>query len=378
MLAVMKRRRFACALLGAAGVCGLRQTQAAAGMGVTRRRLAFPADFGAHADTRIEWWYVTGALTSETPARSEFGFQITFFRSRSGVRDDHPSRFAASQVISAHAALTDLRAGRLRHEQRIARAGFGLAYADAADTRVGLGDWQLARNGPPAASVYRAGVVANGFAFDFRLDSTQPILLQGDAGWSRKGPDPAQASHYYSQPQLSVSGELRVARETLPVRGKAWLDHEWSDTPLDREAVGWDWIGFDLDDGSALTAFQLRRADGSALYAGGSFRSAGAPVRSFAPQEVRFMAGRVWTSPATSARYPVVWRVETPAGSFRVRSLLDNQELDSRMSTGTVYWEGLSDLLDAQGRHVGRGYLEMTGYAARMQASLSGSPAMKP
>ncbi len=50
-----------------------------------------------------------------------------------------------------------------------------------------------------------------------------------------------------------------------------------------------------------------------------------------------------------------------------MRALLDDQELDSRGSTGAIYWEGLSDLLDAQGRRVGRGYLEMAGYATRLR-----------
>jgi predicted secreted hydrolase len=59
--------------------------------------------------------------------------------------------------------------------------------------------------------------------------------------------------------------------------------------------------------------------------------------------------------------------VRTPAGTFGVRSLLDAQEIDARRSTGTVYWEGLSELLDAQGRRVGLGYLEMTGYAGRLR-----------
>jgi len=72
-------------------------------------------------------------------------------------------------------------------------------------------------------------------------------------------------------------------------------------------------------------------------------------------------------SPATQARYPVVWRVATPMGAFEVSALLDAQELDSRASTGTVYWEGLSELLvpDTR-RRVGLGYLEMTGYAGRI------------
>ncbi len=82
---------------------------------------------------------------------------------------------------------------------------------------------------------------------------------------------------------------------------------------------------------------------------------------------MRFAAGRRWASPATGARYPVQWHIETPAGRFKLRALLDAQELDSRGSTGTVYWEGLSELLDASGRRVGLGYLEMTGYAGRLR-----------
>ena len=61
------------------------------------------------------------------------------------------------------------------------------------------------------------------------------------------------------------------------------------------------------------------------------------------------------------------WSIETPAGRHGVRALLDAQELDSRASTGAVYWEGLSDLLDSNGSRVGRGYLEMTGYAGALR-----------
>ena len=82
---------------------------------------------------------------------------------------------------------------------------------------------------------------------------------------------------------------------------------------------------------------------------------------------MRFVPGRVWQSPASQARYPVEWIVSTPAGQFSVKALLDNQELDSRASTGAIYWEGLSELLDASGARVGLGYLELTGYAAALR-----------
>ena len=201
---------------------------------------------------------------------------------------------------------------------------------------------------------------ARGFALDLTLTRIQPLLLQGDGGFSRKGPEEAQASHYVSEPQL-------LATSADGSRGRAWLDHEWSDILLHPQAVGWDWIGINLFDGSALTAFVLRRRDGSALWAGGSFRAAGGAVQAFTPEQVRFTAGRRWQSPGSGTAYPVQWHVDTPAGRFEVRALLDAQELDSRQSTGTIYWEGLSELLGAQGRRVGLGYLEMTGYAAPLR-----------
>jgi predicted secreted hydrolase len=211
-----------------------------------------------------------------------------------------------------------------------------------------------------------AGTGPQEFELQLELRATQPLLLQGDAGFSRKGPDETQASHYLSEPQLAVQGTLRRAGQSVTVTGRAWLDHEWSDQLMHPEAVGWDWIGMNLDDGAALTAFRLRRADGSSLWAGGSWRSASGALQVFEPGDLRFTPGRLWASPASGARYPLQWTVDTPAGRFEVKSLLDAQELDSRGSTGTVYWEGLSDLHDAQGRRAGSGYLEMTGYAGRL------------
>lgn len=343
------------------------QTQA---LGVRRRPLVFPADFGSHPDTQTEWWYATGWLaTQERPGEPTHGFQITFFRSRTEVAADHPSAFAAKQLVFAHVALTDLAERRQRHDQRIARAGFGRADSAVGDTRVHLGDWHLRRHGEPASSRYDATIAsaALGGTLALSMQTTQPLLLQGDAGYSRKGPGAAQASHYYSQPQLAVTATLTPpGQPARPLRGTAWLDHEWSDSVLDRDAVGWDWIGINLTDGSALTAFRLRRADGSALWAGGSWRTAGGAARAFGPDEVRFSPQRVWASPATGGRYPMQWQVEMPAGRWTVRALLDAQELDSRGSTGTVYWEGLSELLDGGGARVGLGYLEMTGYVGRL------------
>ncbi|RZI78930.1 MAG: carotenoid 1,2-hydratase, partial [Rubrivivax sp.] len=309
-----------------------------------------------------EWWYITGRLAA--PDQTAFGFQVTFFRSRIDAAQDNPSRFAAKQLIVAHAAVTDLAGQRLLHEQRIAREGLGLAGAAVDDTQVQLKDWSLQRTGSAGQSLYTARITANDFAFDLNLRGTQPLLLQGQAGYSRKGPLPSQASRYYSQPQLAVQGQLTLNGKARSVTGRAWMDHEWSESAMPPEAVGWDWIGMNLHDGSALMAARVRRADGSALWAGGSFRQTGQAARIFAHDEVRFKPGRYWQSPATHARYPTEWQVDTPVGRFTVRARLDAQELAGQPGTGTVYWEGLSTLLDQAGQRVlGEGYLEMTGYA---------------
>ena len=219
---------------------------------------------------------------------------------------------------------------------------------------------------------------ANGSVTDFSdtpADSKLAISRRMAQADCSKGPQPAQASFYYSQPQLAVNGRLQLDREAvLPVQGRAWLDHEWSESLLDADAVGWDWIGMNLFDGSALTAFRLRRPDGHpqgpTLWAGGSWRSPGGSCRDFARDSLRLTPQRRWTSPrhGSAVHYPVQWRIDSPAGHFIVQALLDDQELDSRASTGTVYWEGLSELLDAgTGQRVGLGYLEMTGYVERLK-----------
>jgi predicted secreted hydrolase len=335
-----------------------------------QRVLRFPQDHGAHPEARTEWWYITGQLQPQG-GPGPLGFQITFFRTRVDAAQNNPSQFAARQLVMAHVALSDVPKGQLQHDQRLARTGFGLADAAQGDTRVHLRDWTLTRHPEGPNSRYEARLRARHFELDLQLRSTQPVMLQGEQGHSRKGPAPGDASHYYSQPHLQVSGKLRrsEAASPLPVVGRAWLDHEWSDAYLPAQAVGWDWIGMNLDDGRALMAFRMRRADGTTLWAGGSLRGPGQATQRFAPHALRFIPLRHWTSPATQARYPVHWSVQTPVGRFEVRALFDAQELDGKASTGAVYWEGLSELLDADLRPIGRGYLEMTGYVKPLSLS---------
>lgn len=320
-------------------------------------RMRFPHDEGAHPDFRIEWWYLTGWLNQTT---RPLGFQITFFRARPEVKHDNPSAFAPRQIMIAHAALSDPAHGRLIHAQRAARAGFGLAGAETGRMQVWIDDWRLQQE----EKSYRARILAQELALELELGATQPPIKQGQDGLSRKGPAPASASYYYSIPHLRVSGTVARGGTQTRVEGTAWMDHEWSSQYLEKDATGWDWIGINLADGGAVMAFRMRDRQAGSLWAGGSFRQPDGRLQVFTPGQVRFVPRRVWQSSRTGTKYPVSWLIRAGDIELTIEPLLDDQEHDTRASTGTIYWEGAVRAL-RDGRPVGMGYLELTGYWRR-------------
>ena len=317
----MRRRAFL--LLGALPLLGSAKYPA-----VKPRGLVFPRDHGAHPEFRVEWWYITGWLAGPV------GFQITFFRARPEEdAPDNPSSFNPRQVLFAHAAISDPKRGRLAHDQRAARAGLSLAQAETGRTAVWIDDWRLEQRGER----YEARIIARDFSLALGLVAPK-LVLQGEQGFSRKGHRPNEASYYYSRPHMKVAGKL----DGRDVEGSAWLDHEWSSAYMAPEAAGWDWCGINLDDGGALMGFRMRNRAG-----GVHFASSGSQFRPL----------RTWKSPRTGVEYPV----EMAFNDLVLKPLMDDQELDSRASTGTIYWEGAVRAL-RNDVEVGKGYLELTGY----------------
>jgi predicted secreted hydrolase len=326
---------------------------------VAGQPLSFPRDWGSHPQFRTEWWYVTGWLTSA--AGEQLGFQITFFRTKPNLTGDNPSAFAATQIMIAHCALSDPKRGRLWQDQRIARAVLSLAGAAEGDTNVWIGAWSMKHD-----ARYVARIDAEDFSLDLALSETQPVLINGDNGFSRKGPEEQAASYYYSLPHMRVTGVVSRNGSPTRVNGEAWFDHEWSSEYLDAQAAGWDWIGISLEDGGALMAFQIRGLDGTRRWAGGTFRSGDGVLQVLKPADIDFHAGRNWTSPRTGVVYPVEWTVRAAGHAFKLLPLLDDQENDTRLSTGAIYWEGAVRAYD-KSKLAGRGYLELTGYGERLR-----------
>jgi predicted secreted hydrolase len=335
-------------------------------------QLEFPADHGAHPDTRIEWWYLTGQLEAADGRR--FGFQFTVFRRGLALGDgpDGSSPLRPRQVLAGHLALTDVSAGETRFAERLRRAGSPLAHASEEDLDVAIDDWSLARVvGEDGAErlVLVAGDPKSGIGFDLQLSPSKPLVLHGKNGYSSKGSDPGNASAYISWTRLATSGSLRLDGEELAVRGEAWFDHEFGTSVLEPGIVGWDWFGLHLTDGRELMAFVLRRADGTwAPASAGTLIERDGTPRPLTARDFEITHRETWESPRTGGVYPARWTIEIPGEGLRleVRPLVADCELGTR-STGVAYWEGP---VEVTGTTSGRGYAELTGYAGSMEGRL--------
>jgi len=347
------------------------------------RAVVLPRDDGPH-DRLTEWWYYTGHLAA-ADGRT-FGFEYVVFRAERG---GFPVSWAS------HLAVTDEAGQRFAYGQRSeigpqvdlsprdsngAPGGFALALAgvdparpatlaNAAWTMTGSGghDTLSAVVGPAEAA---ATTMPNGFGLQLDLAPLAPPALHGRNGWVDFGG--AGGSYYYSRTRMTAAGTLVVDGERLAVTGTAWFDHQWGDF-IAVGGGGWDWFAVNLADGIDLTVSLVRSADGTyPLVYGTLVRPDGTSVP-LARDEISVVALGEWTSGRTGARYPSGWdvRVTADALDLTVLPTVRDQELDTRATTGVVYWEGSETVTGTQaGRAVaGRGYVELTGYANGLPTS---------
>ncbi len=324
-----------------------------------------PRDHGAHPDFRTEWWYFTGWFSSPDSAEP-IGIQITFFRSAPQVDLRNPSAFTAQQLLIAHAAVAMPSEGKLRHEDIIRRAGTGSTHfqSDQHVLDLQLPHWRLSSN---KGQRWNCSIRTTQLDMDLQIEATQTPWLQGQNGFSQKGPLPEQSSYYITQPHMDANGEVRLGGKRFKVNGQFWMDHEWSSTVLAPNAQGWDWVGLSGPQGQSLLAFQIRDRDPkkNPVWTHAALRQANGQTKTF--KSVRFETLRQWTSPRTGVTYPVEQKIVLDGQSFSLHTLMDDQELDARASTGTLYWEGAVRAKTDGANPWGQGYLEMTGYDRPMQ-----------
>lgn len=326
------------------------------------RAFDFPLDHGPHPAFRHEWWYLTGHL--DTPEGEPFGFELTFFRfalKPPGPAMVEPqSAWRARQIYMAHFAVSDIDRKHFLVAERFARDALGLAGAQAEPFRVSLDDWSLAAT--DGAKAWRLVAADKGYALDLQIDPSAPLMLNGDAGFSRKSDAQGAASYYYSIPRMSAHGTLTRDGKRLDVRGTVWLDREWGSGALGSDQQGWDWFALQLNDGSALMFYALRKRSGERdAHSAGTWLLPDGTAMALTNDDVQIDATAEWTSPH-GTRYPARWHLRVPrlALDVDIRPRLANQELN----TSTRYWEGASLVKGTRGNKEieGKAYVELVGY----------------
>lgn len=332
------------------------------------RAFAFPRDHGPHPDFQTEWWYYTGNL--RTQDGRQLGYQLTFFR-RAVVapqeRQERASAWATEQVYMAHFAVSEIDRGRFRYSERLERGAAGLAGAVGEPLyRVWLGDWSVEQ---VDVDQYQLHAAQDGVILDLLLSDRKDAVLQGEQGYSQKGPEPGNASYYISQTRLETSGEVTLDGQPLQVDGLSWMDHEFSTSALGPEQVGWDWFALQLDDGSEIMVFTLRRADGSPdPYSQGAVIYPDGSIRRLKRDDFQVSVTREWHSPHSGGVYPAGWTLQVPVEglTLHIRPKMTDQELNGMF----IYWEGAVAVEGRRGEAAvsGSGYVELTGYAQSMQS----------
>jgi predicted secreted hydrolase len=336
----------------------------------------FPQDFGAHEGYQTEWWYYTGNL--ETAEGRPFGFQLTFFRQALtpptlSSQSEQPialaSNWRSQQVYSAHFTVSDIADRHFYPYERFSRGNVNLAGVTAAPYQVWLEDWSANEVEPGKV---RLQAQTSDVALDLVVKQTLPVL-QGDRGFSVKGLEPGNASYYYSLVQQPTSGKVTINGKTYEVTGLTWKDHEYSTSSLSAGTVGWDWFSMQFDNGSALMLYLLRHDDGTLeSTSAGTYITATGETQPLNAQDWQIKVLDTWKSPQSGAIYPAKWTIAIPKLdlTLQAKPLMPNQELNTSTATyweGAVAFEGSSENQPIQGK----GYVELTGYADRLDALLS-------
>ena len=335
--------------------------------------VTLPADDAPH-DRLTEWWYYTGHLRDDATG-DRYGFEFVIFRAERG---DFPLTWAS------HLAITDESGDRFLYAQRAAfgapvdlrpaAGGFDLALLaqPLAAPSVANPPWRMIGSGGhdrlvATATVAEAATAGSpgGLGLALQLEAQKPAVLHDGIGWIDFGP--GGSSYYYSRTRMSAVGTITLDGRALSVEGEAWFDHQWGDF-IAVGGGGWDWFAVNLADGSDLTLSMVRDRTGAPTLVYGTYVAADGATTHLPADAFQVAVTAHWTSPRTGAVYPAGWHVTIPgqALSIDLSPTVADQELDTRPTTGVVYWEG-SQVVHATraGTPVaGEAYVELTGYAS--------------
>ena len=329
---------------------------------INPRQFTFPRDHGPHPDYGIEWWYFTGNLS--TKDNRLFGYQLTLFRIGLGNDEvERKSNWGTSQIYMGHLALSDVKNQKFYAFERFSRESLGLAGALVTDDgrfRVWIEDWIIDGVGSDRPYVRIWGTEGD-LKIDLVLESSKPITLNGESGFSRKNREVGGASYYYSSTRMVTNGSLTLGQQNFKVSGLSWMDREWSTSALSEMQVGWDWFGLQLSDGRDLMLYQLIKKSGNL-----DDNSSGTLVEENGSSKFLnsddFVITNLdhWKSDISGTKYPSKWRIKIPDQEIDITVMpyFRNQEFNAVVR----YWEGATSVKGVSNNRdvTGSGYVEIT------------------
>lgn len=310
--------------------------------------IVFPRDELAH-DSRLEWWYHSGHLESESGKR--FGFHFVVFKADDGLSEPN---------LVAQLGILDVETG----EHFVAsRAEAGVRSVGDGAFDVGITSWVYSVYDLPGRYGFAASTPD--ISLSLKLAAESPVMLHKEIGWL---PTETGASYYYSWPRQSAVGELRLNGESFAVMGSGWFDHQWGDFFVLGKPAGWQWFALQLEDDGSLMITQVRGIDGEIAETYGTYMSPGGEVQDLdeSADGIALDVLDEWTSAETGGTYPSGWSliVESLGLELILDPLADDQEVQGGLPAASTYWEGKTSVVGQQNgiAITGDAYVELSGY----------------
>lgn len=267
----------------------------------------------------VEWWYVSAYLPEQ-----KIAFHWAFFKYYAPeryrflglpARNVFPYPFA-----SAHLALTDLAADDFIFQEKHDFPGV---------TAVIKGDPLLLELEGWTFKQIQNGFDLNAGPLQLHLKTEKPPVVH-PPGWS--GNEQVGRMYYVSYTRAEITGHIAGK----PVKGSAWIDHQWGDQMSGATAL-WDWYGVHISNGDDLMLYRIRDAQGNPVLLQGSKITKDGRV--FPLLDLKMDPYLNWTSPRTGFTYRVAWRVSGRGWSLVLRPERLEQEIYAE-AVPVAYWEG--------------------------------------
>jgi predicted secreted hydrolase len=309
--------------------------------------ITFPFDHRSHPEFAVEWWYITANLTDKK--NNPYALQWTLFRFAS---DNQNTPWANTQQYMGHVGLRDGKQSWF--EERFARGGVGNAGISAAPFNAFIDDWQWLSQSSNMFPSTLEFTIDTQIKVNLNFTADKTFLKHGEQGFSRKLRNSEQASYYYSQPHIQVSGQLELPSGIVEVAGNAWFDHEWTSQYLSPQAQGWDWFSIHFDDGTKLMLFNMRHEQAEDYWSGTLVKNNGTVVH----LNEADIHGKITKRDKVEGRLlPLYWSIQLPEHEvdIQIAPMQTNQWNPGLFS----YYEGGTVV---SGSHSGVGFIELTGY----------------